>query len=33
MQPNVHIKYKLNGYVNKFKCPLPPVSAIDKTSR
>ena len=26
------IKYKLNGYVNKFKCPLPPVSVIPKTS-
>ena len=25
-------RYKLNGYVNKFKCPLPPVSVIPKTS-
>ena len=33
MQPNVHIKYKLNGYVNKFKGPLPPVWAIARTSR
>ena len=31
-QLNVFIKYKLNGYVNKFKCPLPPVSVIPKTS-
>ena len=33
MQPNVHIKYKLNGYINKFICPLPPVSVIANTSR